>query len=40
MYFFENLEGKAIIILIFCQESLIVTGLKMVRGMRIAVVLG
>ncbi len=27
MYSFENLEGDAIIILIFCKESLIVMGL-------------
>ena len=33
MYFFENIEKDGIAILIFCQESLIVMGLKMLRGM-------
>ncbi len=32
MYSFKNLEGDAIIILIFCKESLIVKGLKMAPG--------
>jgi len=39
MHSFENLEGDAIIILIFCKESLIVKGLKMARGMGAAVAL-
>ena len=39
MYFFENLEGKVITILIFCQEFLVVMGIIMVRWMRIKVVL-